>query len=265
MVQSPGRFWSMTIFGHRALAAIHSFPASPYLAMSRYHNFWDNKLRSAKVFVLNAGMLWSSKIGHNSPAMAYSYSLYHLFGQSSVCVFVSCVTVCPSVLVSVCLFVWLSVCMGAGTGVLMYTGPPLAVRWELCVTTYSHTPLGKLAGGLDDSRIIAVCLSTSTAFISFADQYWDIFTRTSVVFCHHLQDRLPLPCNRQSSAIPPGLDGFCDVVWCLIRNFSHLLDHSSLNWGICKCNYSNLERDQLVLVTISSIPLLFLTLRSRLM
>ena len=170
-----------------------------------------------------------------------------------------------SVLVSVCLFVWLSVCMGAGTGVLMYTGPPLAVRWELCVTMYSHTPLGKLAGGLDDSRIIAVCLSTSRAFISFADQYWDIFTRTSVVFCHHLQDRLPLPCNRQSSAIPPGLDGFCDVVWCLIRNFSHLLDHSSLNWGICKCNYSNLERDQLVLVTISSIPLLFLTLRSRLM
>ena len=69
-----------------------------------------------------------------------------------------------------------------------------------------------LKGGLDDSRIIAVCLSTSRAFISFADQYWDIFTSTSVVFCHHPQDRLPLPCNRQSSAIPPGLDGFCDVV-----------------------------------------------------
>ena len=31
---------------------------------------------------------------------------------------------------------------------------------------------------------------------------------------------------------------------------SHLLDHSSLNRGIGKCNYSNLERDQLVLVTI---------------
>ena len=145
MVQSPGRFWSMTIFGHRALAAIHSFPASPYLAMSRYHNFWDNKLRSAKVFVLNAGMLWSSKIGHNSPAMAYSYSLYHLFGQSSVCVFVSCVTVCPSVLVSVCLFVWLSVCMGAGTGVLMYTGPPLCRVRTVCDDVLSHT-LGKAGG-----------------------------------------------------------------------------------------------------------------------
>ena len=35
---------------------------------------------------------------------------------------------------------------------------------------------------------------------------------------------------------------------------SHLLDHSSLNRGIGKCNYSNLERHQLVLVTISSIP-----------
>ena len=35
---------------------------------------------------------------------------------------------------------------------------------------------------------------------------------------------------------------------------SHLLDHSSLNRGIGKCNYSNLERDQLVLVTISSFP-----------
>ena len=41
---------------------------------------------------------------------------------------------------------------------------------------------------------------------------------------------------------------------CLIRIFSHLLDHSSLNWGIGKCNYPNLERDQLVLVTISPIP-----------
>ena len=77
----PGRFWSMTIFGHRALAATHSFQASPYLAMTRYHNFWDNKLRSANMFVLNAGMLWSSKIGHNSPALAYSYSLDHLSRQ----------------------------------------------------------------------------------------------------------------------------------------------------------------------------------------
>ena len=37
--------------------------------------------------------------------------------------------------------------------------------------------------------------------------------------------------------------------------FSHFLDHSSLNRGIGKRNYSNLERDQLVVtITISSIP-----------
>ena len=45
--------------------------------------------------------------------------------RMGVCVFVSCVSVCLSVLVSVCLFVCVSVCLGAGTGVLMYTGQPL--------------------------------------------------------------------------------------------------------------------------------------------
>ena len=93
MVQFPGRFWCMTIFGHRALVATHSFPASPYLAMTRYHNFWDNKLRSVKMFVLNAGMSWSSKIGHNSSALAYSVHSTTSVRRMGVCVSVSCVPV----------------------------------------------------------------------------------------------------------------------------------------------------------------------------
>ena len=147
MVQSPGRFWSMTIFGHRALAAIHSFPASPYLAMSRYHNFWDNKLRSAKVFVLNAGMLWSSKIGHNSPAMAYSYSLYHLFGQYSRCLCICVLCYCLSVCLGVCVFVCLIVCVYGRRHWcthVHWTTSRCQVR-AVCDDVLSHT-LGKAGG-----------------------------------------------------------------------------------------------------------------------
>ena len=94
MVQSPGRFWSMTIFGHGALAT-HSFIASPYLAMTRYHNFWDNKLRSAKVFVLNAGMSWSSKIDRFI-STGVLCTLDHLCQESGclcVCVLCPCLSV----------------------------------------------------------------------------------------------------------------------------------------------------------------------------
>ena len=181
-------------------------------------------------------------------------SITSLVSRVGVCVFVSCVPV--SVCLGVCVFVCLCVCVSGRRHWCTHVHSTTSLSGENCLwrRTLTHPwESWRVDWMTHDLQLQA--LSTSTAFISFDNQYWDIFIRTSVVFCHHLQDRLPLPCNRQSSAIPPGLVGFCNVVGCLIRIFSHLLDHSSLNWGVGKCNYSNLERDQLVVtITISSIP-----------
>ena len=61
-------------------------------------------------------------------------------------------------------------------------------------------------------------------------------------FCHEIHNPLP------SDLVP-------DFYW-ISNFFSHLLDHSPLNRGIGKCNYSNLVRDQLVLVTIPPVSYL---------
>ena len=82
-------------------------------------HFWDNKLRSAKVFVLNAGMSWSSKIGHNSPALAHSVHSTTSVGRLGVCVSVSCVPVC--LFFFSCLFVLLSVCLCVRAPALVYS------------------------------------------------------------------------------------------------------------------------------------------------